>query len=196
MPAPQQDIKKLLAEAKLPRRIVSVCTRGDLTAEAQRIEDQLRETDSAPERGSGRLSGPSESVRLASELGRVREQMRESSIEFELTAFPSTRWRALKAEHPVKANGSQADAVVGADTQGLFTAAVRPSIVGPVLDDEDWERLMEALPDGEWQKLIDAVYMLNEEGTQLPFSSRAFGILQAQSDDSESPEASESHPAS
>lgn len=183
------DIDKLLADAQLPKRIVSVCTRGDLTAEAQRLEDQLREADAKPT--TGRLvPGKTSQVTLATELDALREQMREASIEFELTAFPTARWRALKSEHPVGDSPSQADAVIGADTTSLFNASVPLSITSPELTDAQWDRLLEVMPTGEWNKLVDAVYALNEEGTQLPFSSRAYAILRAQSDESESLEAS------
>lgn len=183
-----EDIKKLLAEAQLPKRIVSVCTRGDLTAAAQRIERQIDAIDAAPSR---RLAGDNGSVTLAQELEAVREQMAETSIEFEMVAFSSARWRELKSEHPIGTNPTQADAVIGADATALFNATVPLSVISPRLDADDWARLLEILPGGEWNKLVDAVYALNEEGTSLPFSSRAFAILRAQSDDSASLEMSE-----
>lgn len=181
------DIKKLLSDAQLPKRAVMVCTRGDLTAEAQRIEEQLVEAETS---ARGRLVGNSRAVKLAQSLDALREQMKESSIEFELTGFSATKWRALKAEHPVGREPSQQDVVLGADIASLFNAAIPLSITSPKLDVEDWERLTEILPQGEWNKLVDAVYSLNEEGTSLPFSSRAYAILRAQSAGSESPETS------
>jgi hypothetical protein len=184
------DVKKLLAEAQLPKRIVWVCTRGDLTAEAQRLEAQLQEVEAGS--SNRRIVGPNASVEVAHQLADLREQMKAASIEFELTAFSSHLWRAMKADHPVTDKPTQADIVVGADTKSLFNDAVPQAVTAPPLDDDDWKQLVDVLPDGEWQALCNAVYVLNEEGTQLPFSSRAYAVLRAQSDDSESPEASES----
>lgn len=182
------DVKKLLAEAQLPKRVVLVCTRGDLTAEAQRLDEQLQEAEAS---AKGRLVGNPRSLELARELETLREQMRNASIEFELTAFSPIKWRALKAEHPIGKDPSQADVVLGADAKSLFNAAVPLATTSPQLDAHDWNRLIfdehAVLPQGEWNKLVDAVWALNEEGTSLPFSSRAYAILRAQSDDSASP---------
>lgn len=185
----EKSLKELLADAKLPRRIVSVCLRGDLTAEVQRIEDELQETQtsSAP----ARLSDGGRDEVLAQQLEDLRTQMLDESIELELEARSALAWRSLKSKHPVGANPSPTDNVLGADSTPFFNEAVRASIISPKVDDEDWEHLTAVLSEGEWSKLVEAVYALNEVPVDIPFSQRAYAILRARSDASELPETPE-----
>lgn len=181
-----KSFKELLADARLPRRIVSVCMRGDLTAEAQRLEDALENVQMSS--GPRRLGDSSESEELALELEALREQMLAESVQFELEAHSSHTWRALKSKHPVSSEPAPIDNVIGADATPFFNEAVRASIVYPKIDDEDWERLTTVLSDGEWSKLVEAVYALNEQPISVPFSLRGSEVLRARSSDSELPE--------
>lgn len=182
-----KSFKELLAEARLPRRIVSICMRGDLTVEAQRLEDELEAVQMSPV-GPARLSDGGRDEELAQQLEALRVKMRDEAVAFELEAQPAHAWRALKAKHPVIDEPKPIDNVVGADATGFFNEAVRAAIVDPKIDDEDWEHLTTVLSEGEWSKLVEAVYALNEQPVSIPLSLRAFEVLQTHSDASELPE--------
>lgn len=185
-----KSFKELLAEAKLPRRIVSICMRGDLTAEVQRLEDVLESAETTA--GPARLSDGSRDEETAQALEALREQMSVESVEFELEAHPALAWRSLKQKWPVTGTPAPIDNVIGADATPFFNEAVRASIISPKVDDDDWEHLTTVLSDGEWSKLVEAVYALNEQPVSIPFSQRAFGILTARlSEDVVSPATSE-----
>jgi len=193
----KQDVKKLLSQAKLPRKMVNVCTRGDLVVEAQRLEDELKTSDVARGKGPSRLAGAkSPVVEVAKKLEAIQAEMLENTLEFELEAFSSRRWREMKTDHPMGKEPSQLDIQFGADVNSLLEVAIPESVVSPELDDEDWERLAEVLVDGEINRLAAAVLNLNEEGTKVPFSLLASAILQAQSDVSKSQKPSGERPAS
>lgn len=175
------DFKKLLSEAQLPKRVVEICLRGDLHAELQLLDQELIDFQRTKV-GSKRLSGATTERDLSTKIGELQDQMRESSIPFELSAFNGRRWRELKAKHPVNEKPSPMDSVLGADAKGLLNEAVREAIQSPVLDDEDWEALTEKITDGEWQRLCETVYSLNEEGVTVPFSQRASLVMRQQGD--------------
>lgn len=190
----EKTFKEILAGARLPRRIVSVCLRGDLTVEAQRIEDELETVQTSA--GPARLSDGGRDEELAKHLERLRAEMLAESVELELEARSASAWRSLKAKHPLPATPTPTDSVLGADSTPFFNEAVRASIVSPSVDDADWERLTTVLSEGEWSKLVEAVYALNEVPVSIPFSSRAYAILQTPSGVSESLETQAGLPAS
>lgn len=177
------NIKDILAEARLPERAVSICLRGDLSAEFQRLEDRLSEANNERLKDK-RLAKSTKPVEIAQEMEAVREKMRAATIEFTLRAFASDVWRSMKRKHPLPEKPEAIDRVLGADAKGLLNEAIQKAIVEPELDDEDWDRLRDTIADGEWQKLVDATYVLNEEGTNLPFSQAGSLALRVSGADS------------
>lgn len=174
------DIKALLKNASLPERLVSIVTDRALAAEYQHLSDQL---DLAQKRRASDARAGSDIKKIAREIEAVQDKMRASTIEFKLRGMRAAEWRALKAEHPISDEPNQLDRYLGADTNGLFNAAVRKAIVSPQLDDDDWDNLLDALTEGEWQRFTDAIYAMNEEGTGIPFSRAASMLLQESDDD-------------
>lgn len=171
----KSDLKSLLKSASLPERVVAVVLDRQLVTEFQRAEDGLDKAHEDRAR-NGRLA--SSSVKDAAEkVEAIREKMRESTVEFTLRGMRAADWRALKAEHPVGDDPSPEDNLLGADVNALFDAAVRKSIVSPELDDDDWSALVDVLTEGEWDRFTNAVYALNEQGTNIPFSQAASAAL-------------------
>lgn len=166
-----KSLKDLLKQATLPERIVSIVMDRGLVAEFQALEDDLQRANEA--KLSDRRKG-GEAAAISRKIEDVREKMRASTVTFKLRGMRGSDWRAMKAKHPAKKDGSQVDQILGADTEGLFNEAVRASIVEPEIDDEDWSNLLEVLTDGEWESFTNTVYSMNEEGTVIPFSQAAF----------------------
>lgn len=175
------DLKTLLKTASLPERVVAIVMDRSLVADFQHAEDELTAAKEA--RVKDRRLGGKAVMDAARKVESIREQMRESTVEFTLRGMPASKWRALKAEHPIGDEPTPEDNMLGADMESLFDAAVRKSIVAPEVDDEDWDALVEVLTDGEWQRLVDAVYALNEQGTTIPFSRAASAALLSSDDD-------------
>lgn len=182
MPKPRKKtLDELIDQAQLPRRAVTVCVRGDLVAEFQRLEDQLAEHNEKKVTDK-RLTGSPEGRKIAEQMETLRTKMRDASIELTVEAFPGTEWRSMKAEHPLPDEPAPQDLVVRANAQTLFNDAVPKSIVEPDLTDEQWDKLNRKLPDGEFQRLVDAVYELNEGSVAVP-KSRAASMALRMSDD-------------
>lgn len=174
------DFKKLLKAATLPERTVSIVMDRALVAEFQRAEDALR---NAQEKRVGDARLASEVTKAAQVIEDLRERMKASTVEFRFRGMSAGKWRALKAEHPVGDEGTREDMVLGADTKALFNAAVPASLVSPSIDADDWAALLDVLTEGEWDRLVGAVYALNEEGTGVPFSQSASIALRKNADE-------------
>lgn len=174
--------KDLLKTATLPERVVSIVMDRQLVAEFQRLEDELA---SAQEKRARDTRMASEVTAAANAIEELREKMRASTVAFTLRGMPGKKWRDLKAKHPLADNEdvSNQDRLLDADSVGLFNEAVPASIVSPQIDADDWEKFLTVLTEGEWDRLVNAVYALNEEGTGVPFSRNASIALRANADE-------------
>ena len=166
------SLKTLLKTASLPERGVSIVMNRQLVADFQVAEDRLHEAQQK-RNADARLASDVKTAAQAVED--LREQMKSSTITFTLRGFRRDEWRALKAKYPMGENPSNSDRLLNADANALFDTAVRASIIAPTdIEDEDWDALIDVLTDGEWQRFVDAVYALNEEGTGVPFSKASY----------------------
>lgn len=198
MPAKKKpDLKTLLKNSSLPERAVSYVTDRAMTAEFQRLQDEL---ENAGQKRKGDVRMSAEIKRIAKKIEDLREQMTASTIEFTLRGMRSADWRALKAEHPVGDEPSILDQYLEADYEATLKAAVRLSMVdesmptgaawkpldegyAPLLDEEDWENFTSNCTAGDWERFTDAVFAMNEKGSKLPFSQGASAVLQLSDDD-------------
>lgn len=158
------DVKALISAARRPERTVTVCLRPDLLADWQRAADELQRVREQP-RGSLDDAGP---VTLAQKVDDLSEQMRAASVEFVVRALPRAKVRELQAET--------------SDDEELALAVLRASLVEPVLDDDDWDRLFGddgALPLGEVSRLAEVSNAVNFRSTSVPTSRLASALLQS-----------------
>lgn len=188
-----KNIKDRLAKARLAEKTVRVCLRGDLAAEFESLEQQLKAAieDERREDTRPRRSGQKpESVRLAERQEKVREQMADEMLTLTVRALPQHRWREIVAKHPPRED-HDGDRALGVNLQP-FAAEVMPlCIVDPELDDEDWERLNDVISSGDFDRIFDAVWSVNRSGVDLPKSLTASRVMAVYNAASTSPEPGE-----
>lgn len=168
-----QDFHTRLANARRPERVVTICLNGDLAA---RIDNADAELTRLQDDGD-RLSGKPQARTLAREIQDLREQMQASEQPFRIRAMPKRRWVEFIVEHPPRAD-DDADAAIGFNRDTFFDDLVRESIIDPVLTDDDWAALDEALTSATFDKLANAAWSINRGDVDIPFSARAFTTLQ------------------
>lgn len=178
------EIKAIIAGAKRPERTVPVPMRGDLAAECEQLERRLREAEAERESPSASLSGNPEVVEIAQRIEALREEMQDSIVEFRLRALPGRRsrnakvptWTQLKDANPPR-EGNAKDKDNGVNMEQFNIELVRVSIVDPVLDEEDFDNLLEGLSDGGFTLLVGNCYGVNQADVDVPFSYAASRIL-------------------
>lgn len=177
-PAPRrtkrQDAKAVLAAAKLPERSVDLCLRGDLVAELQELQRELTDAD-REEKVSGSLEG-GRSVEISERIRDLREEMLEHTIVLRLRALPRKAKQKLIAEHPPRED-NETDRLVGFNEETTSAALLRACTFEPDLDEDDWARFEEVLAEGQWVALNNAVWSVNTQDVDIPFSRRASQIL-------------------
>jgi len=169
MSAPKsKSTKELLKAAKLPERSVSVCLRGDLVADIEALERDLKAAleDRAT---NGRLGSKSQAKDLADQIEAKRAEMGEAMVTFRLRAMKASEWRGYTSRHQGKDGGI--------DVLPLMGEAIPASVIEPDdMDAEDWVTFNENTPASEMGKLIDAVWELNMQGVNVPKSPLASAV--------------------
>lgn len=194
---PDVDYKDLIRGSRRPEKTVPICLRGDLVAEFEELDARLgaltTDRPSDPRLNSGPVA---EGKRIAQAMLDLQEQMRASTVTFRLRALKPSRWAELRAEHPPRQG--EGGKVLDEDSMGVnsstfFTPLIRESVVFPVLDDADWQILLndeEAPADGEDEdagarglsdQQIDllggAAWAVNRRGVDIPFSRAASRMI-------------------
>lgn len=168
-----KSFKAMLAEAKLPERIVPICLRGDLAAAHEQAE---RDLEQAEKNSTDSLAGDGSGA-LIERIEALEEQMRDSTYEFRLRALPRHEFRSLMTGHPPRRqeDGSlHPEDTLGVNRETFFPAMIRSAVVDPELDDAEWTDLLDTrLTDYQYQELAWAAWALNTSEVDIPFSRAA-----------------------
>lgn len=192
--------KDKLKQARLPEDSVPVCLRGDLAADFEAAERELKQAQQnkggSLEDGIGPFLDKIESLRL---------QMLEFTEDFRLRALPRPAFRALVAAHPPRRDDAdeldREDVQIGFNRATFFDALLKVSAVSPEMGIDiqayleeliggkepelpagDWPELLAVLTDRQWGDLTDAAWFLNRGEINVPFS-RAASLAKRNSDD-------------
>lgn len=171
------NFKQKLKAARLPEDSVSVCLRGDLAADFEATERELKRVQESKSDSLEEGVGP-----IIDRLDALRAEMLEHTEDFRIRALSKPAFRALVAAHPprriIKDDGSEgeldaADVNLGLNRETFFEALLRVSVVSPELDEGDWTALLEVLTDRQFGDLTDAAWFLNRGEIDVPFSRAA-----------------------
>lgn len=174
-----EDIEQWLDDARLAERRVPVCLRGDLWAEAERLDRALRDIEK--DETDDRFVGNPEAKRLADQIETVRQQMKAATKDFVLRAIPTMEFTQLTANHPPR-GGSDEDAASGFNRDTFFRELTRRCVVSPKFDDDKWNKLILRLSDRQWDELTTGAWLVNKGEVSIPFSLAASRILNSGSE--------------
>jgi hypothetical protein len=178
------DFATLLAAAKLPEKTVPVCLRGDLAAEHEAAERDLKQA----ERRNGDSLAGSGVGDLVDRIEELESQMAENQYLFRFRAMPRPEFRAIVAAHPPRRDPGTND-IVDADrfllvnAETFFDALIRRCLVDPQLTDDEWVRTVSTLTDHQYNELGSAAWDLNRAEVDIPFSLAASRLRQGSGDE-------------
>ena len=178
---PKRDHKALLAGAKLPERSVDVCLRADLFAEAEGIHRELQQAESERDAATASLASGSESRVKAEQLQAVRDEMLDHTLTLRFRALPRKGKRNLALRYPPRED-NLGDLAEGVNVEAMTEALIPLCLVDPVFDAEDWEAFEASTSDGQWLPIAAAVWAINNQDVEVPFSRTASRIIQTSSE--------------
>jgi hypothetical protein len=181
-----QDIESIIEETEPAETTVTICTKGSLKAEYERLEAQRGEVAPAINLASG---GPR--AEIAERMAELAGQMQKYQRSFTLRAVtPRRAWRNLQAKRPVRA--PDMDDEQYADVYHPWVCAiVAASAVEPAMSPEQVERFADKLSDGDWMKLANGAWKVNDAASEIPFSAAASVLYRSSGERSKQPEQSE-----
>lgn len=172
------DIKEFLAGARLPERTVAICLRGDLVAEHQQAERELERAEKTP---VDSLAGNG-AAEIAEHIRAIESEMQASVYEFRLRGLPAPKFRAFKAEHPIRIKDDEPvkdDVIFGFNVETGFEPLARMCLIEPQFDDETWPQFMDTLTEQQFEEIAAAAWYLNRGDIDIPFSSAASRLIRA-----------------
>lgn len=169
------DIESIIDDAEPAETAITLCIKGKLRAKYDQLEAQL---GSLTETVTS-LAGDATKQGIAAEMADLVEQMHTWQRSFALRAVtPRRAWRNLLAKRPVKTPGMDDEQY--ADLYHPWVCGmVAASAAEPAMSAEQVARLADKLSDGDWQKLANAAWMVNDDSQDIPFSAAASALLRS-----------------
>lgn len=162
-----KTLNQMLAERKMPERIVKVCLRADVAADIEQREAEIRRLQEEAE-GDARLAGDPRLDELGEQIADLEKVAAEYTIEVRVRALKHSKWKQL-VNASVKINpetGKEEDT----DLDKLMETAIPLSIVEPEMSQAEMADLLEGLTDGQFGDFYRAVWELNRHGVAVPKS--------------------------
>lgn len=182
------DIESIIADAAPAEATTTICIKGDLRAEYDLLEAQLEGMTKV----ATNLAGDQAAIDVAKRVAELAEEMRAWERPFHLRAItPRKRWRDLNAQQPKKTPGVSEEAHADAYHSWLCMIVAK-TIVSPACTPEQVEQLADRLSDGDWSKLANDAWRVNDRSRDIPFSAAASALTRSSGGKSQPPGQSES----
>lgn len=181
------DIESIIDETEPAETGCTICVKGNLRSEYDQLAAQL---DALPNIVTNLAGNPAARL-IAEQMAGLEEQMRAYNRTFVLRAVtPRRKWRNLLARRPVKSPGMDDEQYADVYHPWLCEIVAR-SAVDPEMSAEQVERLADKLSDGDWQKLANAAWRVNDDSRDVPFSAAASAMIRSSGAKSKQPETSD-----
>lgn len=178
------DIDDVIARAKLPEKTLALCLRGDLQAEWEDLERQLKAEQDDPSDDS--LGGNVKARDLAERMEAIGQEMAESQIVFRFRGLSRKAYSDLCAKH--KAGEDDTASVDGLNWKTYPTALIAACATDPVMTVEQAEKLSDTVTDVQWDQLFEVALSVNRGQVSVPFSLAASAIAASTGPSSKRPE--------
>jgi hypothetical protein len=182
------DIDEVIASAKLPEKTLPLNLRGDLQAEWEDLERQLRVAQENADDDT--LAGDPKARKIANRMVAISKEMAEHTVVFRFRALPKTAYSDLLTKH--KADENTEHQVDGLDWDTYPTALIAACSVDPKMSVAQADRLSERVTDRQWDDLFATALSCNRDKVDVPFSFSASAIRAATAPRSKQPERGES----
>lgn len=162
---PESDPPRKKRQFHRPEKTVEFCYRGDLVAEIEDLERQVREVRT----NAQTLGDRGQVARLGQQIEALREQMRTESEVWRLRGIPGDQWTSMVLAHPVR-DDDQVDKAYGFNTETFWPAAVLACLVSPEIAEDELLELWAEMPSYQRDEIKDAVLAVNRRRVDIPFS--------------------------
>lgn len=165
------DITDILKRAKQRETTVQIYLAGDVLAEIERLERKLSDSNADTWKAAS-LASKNPAAKIAEQIAAARKRLQDSEVEFLFRAMPDQAWSDLLAAHPPQDADRQQF-----DVKTFPRALIAACCVDPVMAPEQVDELFGVINQAQRNALFNGAFEANTEGTDVPFSVTASGIL-------------------
>lgn len=154
-----QDLAALRAQAKPYVTKATVCVDGELVAELETLQEQIREGE-----GTGMLEGSPGLTELQDRAEQLARDIEEKSITLRFKSIGRANWRKIELAHPATEEQREEDSDLELNPETYPKAALKAASLEPKLSDEDVDFIVDDLSEGEFQEVWGACIRANIYG--------------------------------
>lgn len=165
------DIDDVIARAKLPEKTLPLCLRGDLQAEWEDLERQLKTEQDSTDDDS--LAGNPKVLELADKMGALGKQMVASEVVFRFRGLDAKKYSDLLLKNKAP-EGEETPENLNWTTWP--TALIAAAAIDPPMTYEKAEELSQKVTARQWDDLYTTAQAVNTDKISVPFSYAASAI--------------------
>ncbi len=158
------NIDDLIGRVKMPVRSVTICLDADLQAEHDELTERL---DLVRRENPAKMGDTAAGKEIADRIGEIEDAMRASEQPFKFKGLNKNALNVLYKRFPAKDKNMLWDPESGA--AALLAAAA----VEPTMDEAQAERLLDAVSQGQADKLVGCAWLAATGSSAVPLSARA-----------------------
>jgi hypothetical protein len=164
------SIEDLIGSAKPPVRSVTICMDQSMQAEHDELVERL---DQVRRDNPAKMGDTAEGHDLAVRIGEVEEAMQKHLQTFRLKGLSKGALNVLYKRFPSKDKQQVWDAEAGGH------ALVAAAALDPEMTEEQAERLIDALSQGQASLLVGTAWLASTGSSAVPLSARASELRRA-----------------
>lgn len=172
------SIDQILSAAKLPQESVPICMRADVLSEIGELERRIRV-----------LTADDDDIRMISQhednaadlADRIRELEAEAdrhTINLRLQGVDRRRWNVAIDNHKAEDEDSGEEKL---DLNALVEELFAESLVSPEMGPAEQERFLATVTEGQWEKIVQTIWVLNRTVTTVGKSVTASQVFMRRS---------------
>lgn len=154
-----------MQQAQRAEKSVEVCLRGDLQAEWERLDKQLRDLHKQPRESLADDGGAA----IVEQMNAIAAEMRGAMVTLRFRALPRREWFKLLTEHPPR-DDNKFDKALGLNQDSFFDDVVPKSLIDPQMAKDELAEFLDLLSGAQYQAITNAVWEINASEVSVPFS--------------------------
>ncbi len=165
----KRNVREVIAAARPVTRSAVICLAGDLQAQFEALDRELRAEVAKPH---ATLADGGQRRDLAQQIEAVQAEMAEHEQAFTFRALSARAWSDLIADHPARPGKDEA---FNAET--FPDAMLAACSVDPEMTPDDVAALGDVLSNAQYSVLFEAAWSCNAARLDVPFSVLASRVL-------------------
>lgn len=172
------SIDQILSAARRPQESIPICMRADVLSEIGELERRIRVLTADDDDLRMISQHEDNAADLADKIRELEAEADRYTINLRLQAVDRRRWNVAVDNHKTEDEDSGEEKL---DLNALVEELFVESLVSPEMTPAKQEQFLAALTEGQWEKVVQTVWVLNRTVTTVGKSVTASQVFIRQS---------------